>query len=296
MSAHGVKVIPLATAAARHPQRFSLVVATLGRVELLERFLFSVVAQNYPNVEVLIADQNDDDRLAGVIKSLGSLLEIKHLRAPRGISRARNFALPHVTGDIIAFPDDDCFFSAGLLHRVATKLHESVSVAGFVGSLVEEGTLRRFRGFSGREQPINARNVWLLSSSVGLFLRADVVRSVGDFDETLGLGSGTPWGAAEDRDYPLRALDRGFNLQYDPTLEIQHPPLNYNNCERARSYGGGLGRVLRKRGAGPIQAVRFVLLRPIGGMILSLLRGELSAIRFYYDSMLGRISGWRAPL
>lgn len=83
--------------------RISLILATIGRVESVERFLLSVVAQTYPNLEVLIADQNGDDRLTSLISSLGAHVHIRHLRTLRGLSRSRNVALRHITGDSVAF-------------------------------------------------------------------------------------------------------------------------------------------------------------------------------------------------
>ena len=276
--------------------RFSLVVATVGRVSELERFLDSVAAQYYPDLEVLVADQNDDDRLSEISAALGGAVEIRRIRARRGVSRARNTALRVITGDVIAFPDDDCVYPPGLLHSVARALSGDAGLGGVVGCPVDPDTGKRFRGFAAEPTDLTKRNVWQLSSSIGLFLRSDVVRRVGNFDESLGLGAGTPWGAGEDRDYPLRALDLGIRLRYDPTIKIHHRSSTYADAERAHLFGGGLGRVLRKRSAGKAEVVRLLLLRPLGGLLLALVRGRFPAARFYASSLRGRVSGWRAPI
>ncbi len=43
------------------------------------------------------------------------------LRSPRGLSRARNEALPRLEADVVAFPDDDCEYPDDLLERVAAR-------------------------------------------------------------------------------------------------------------------------------------------------------------------------------
>ena len=276
--------------------RFSLIVATVSRVAELERFLSSVIEQSYPNLEVLVVDQNDDERITALMTSMRGLLEIHHIRWPRGLSRARNAALRQVTGDVIAFPDDDCSYPAGVLGLVARTLAEDRRVGGVIGCPVDPSTGKRFRGFAAKPADLTARNVWHLASSIGLFLRSDVVRRVGEFDESLGLGSGTPWGAGEDRDYPLRALDLGIRLRYDPAIRVFHPAPRFLDSERAQLFGGGLGRILRKRSVGKAELVRLILIRPLGGFFAALARGDLGAARSYAHSIRGRVRGWRAPI
>ncbi len=51
---------------------FSLIVATLGRTDELIAFLESLVAQSERNFEVIVVDQNPDERLEPVIATIGS--------------------------------------------------------------------------------------------------------------------------------------------------------------------------------------------------------------------------------
>lgn len=55
-----------------------------------------------------------------------------------------------------------------------------------------------------------------------LFLRAQVVEKIGKFDETLGPGAGTPWGAGEDTDYYLRIFRAGFKLYQSSDIFVVH--------------------------------------------------------------------------
>lgn len=284
---------PAASRAALLP-RVSLIVATVDRVRPLQSLLSSLVAQDYRNLEVIIADQNDSDVLAPIVRMFEHRLEILWLRTERGLSRARNVALKRASGDIVGFPDDDCVYPLGLLHALVRQFASNRAVDGICIAPIDEATGKRFRGFRGSRTTITSRNTWSLTCSVGLFFRSQLIARVGGFDESLGLGAGTPWLASEDRDYPLRAIEKGFRLTYEPALGVLHPSPKHD-LSRAFSYGASCGRVLRKHSAGPYEAIRMVAVRPLGAAILSVIGRDWSAARYYTKSFLGRAHGWLNP-
>ena len=292
----GVEDIVRSTDPALQPEpaalpRIALIVATVDRDRSLQQLLSSLVAQAYPKLDVIIADQNDGDLLAPIVRMFEHRLRLVWMRTPRGLSRARNAALKRVHADIVGFPDDDCFYPLGFLHTLARTFVADSSIDGLCVPPVDEHTGERFRGFKGSRASLTSSNIWSLTSSIGLFLRSDVIKAVGGFDESLGLGAGTGWLASEDRDYPLRALENGFRVMYEPRLGVWHPSLKYD-LTRAYSYGAACGRVLRQHGAGPYDVVRMVLVRPLGAALLALTKGKVNIARYYIRSMRGRIHGW----
>src|SRR5574340_342784 len=94
---------------------FSLVLATVGRTAELERFLDALERQTCPDFELLVIDQNPDDRLRPILNRHRGRFEIKHTRSATGLSRARNVGLRLARGEIVAFPDDDCWYPTTLL-------------------------------------------------------------------------------------------------------------------------------------------------------------------------------------
>jgi glycosyltransferase involved in cell wall biosynthesis len=58
--------------------KVSLIVATVGRMSELHRLLTSLDAQVYKNFELIVVDQNLDDRLENVIASFYDRLTIIH--------------------------------------------------------------------------------------------------------------------------------------------------------------------------------------------------------------------------
>ena len=103
--------------------RFSLVVATLNRVDDVRVLLQSLAEQTFTDFEVLLVDQNDDDRLRPVVEKFAPRLNLTRLHSTvRNSSHARNVGLPLCRGEIIAFPDDDCIYPRGYDWRKSIRL------------------------------------------------------------------------------------------------------------------------------------------------------------------------------
>src|SRR5262249_37052881 len=94
----------------------SLVLCTLGRRPAqLERLLDSLESQPFRSFEIILVDQNPQANLDQIVRSRAARLTLRHVRSDRGLSLARNVGLRHATGDIIGFPDDDCWYLADTL-------------------------------------------------------------------------------------------------------------------------------------------------------------------------------------
>ena len=127
-----------------------------------------------------------------------------------------------------------------------------------------------------------------------LFLRRDAAMALGGFDE--GMGPGTAFGSAEGNDLVCRAMAKGMQARYDAALRIIHPDKRLSDVavERAERYGRGLGFALRRHGA-PASAWLAFLVRPLGGVAVSLLRGRMHDAGYYFMTWRGRLAGALAP-
>src|SRR4051812_15522441 len=96
----------------------SLILGTKGRTDELRRFLHSLSSQTSGRVELIIVDQNEDDRVHQVLRSVPVDIPTSIIQSKPGLSRARNIGLRHANGSIIGFPDDDCWYPPDLLGRV----------------------------------------------------------------------------------------------------------------------------------------------------------------------------------
>jgi glycosyltransferase involved in cell wall biosynthesis len=271
----------------------SLVVATLGRVDELDRLLRSLEKQD-AEFEVIVVDQNPDDRLAPVFEA-HPRLAMRRLCSPRGLSRARNAGLRSARGDLIAIPDDDCWYPAGLLALVSEWFARNPRF-GLLSTAVRTAENQA----SGPRSPANSclvtkSNVWRCAVSTALFFRRSVANAVGDFDEEIGVGASSRYQSGEETDYVLRALEQGFEMWYEPSFTVHHPPLDSIARLRKTSYpfALGTGRVLRKHGY-PLHQVGALLARSFGGAALSLCRGQLDRAAVYALRGAGQLAGYAA--
>jgi glycosyltransferase involved in cell wall biosynthesis len=274
-----------------------LVVATVGRTDELRRLLDSLVAQTNRRCRLIVVDQNPDERLGGLLAEYAHALDIQRVMSRPGLSRARNAGLDHVAGDVVAFPDDDAWYPPRLLEDVAARLAAHPEWNGLSA---------RSTGSDGRPSSmlwdrsggaIDRYNIWRRAISFTIFLRRALVDSVGEFDEKLGAGSGTDWGSGEETDYLLRALERGFRLHYDPSLQVHHesprPDFSPSARVKAHRYGLGQGHVLRTHRY-PAWFAWSRIAQLVVGSVYLLVTGRPAQARFYFSMATGRARGWAA--
>ncbi len=200
---------------------FSLIVGTVNRVTELDRLLTSLSNQTYKDLEVIVVDQNSDDRLLPII-SKRHPFPITHLRASRGLSRARNLGLQVAKGEIIAIPDDDCWYPYDLLASVVDWFEQHPDFSGLFTCL-RDGDNRRIGSRSPEiSGSCTKANLWYRGSP-SCFLRKSLVDRVGPFTEKIGPGSDSIYQAGEDGDYFLRAHELGQRMWFEQTLTVTIP-------------------------------------------------------------------------
>jgi glycosyltransferase involved in cell wall biosynthesis len=274
--------------------RFSLIACTVDRTTEVEHFLSSLKAQRHRDFELVLVDQNPDDRLVPLLKTYEGVLSIVHMRErKRGASRARNIGIEHARGDIVSFPDDDCWYPPDLLEKVVQTLVTHPEVDGLTGRLTDSQGSTVMGRFDSRPGSIEESNVWSRGIEATIFLRRSRVGNI-RFDESLGVGSGTEWGAGEGTDLLLRLLADGKLLYYFPDIAVGHPPLltryNAKAWRKAHSYGCGMGRVLRNHRT-PLRLKAKWLMRPLGGTVLSLASLKPAKSLFHFSIFTGRLRG-----
>lgn len=279
-------------------RKFSLIVATLGERPFdLWALLRSLASQAKFIKEVIVVDQHSDPiYIPALLNPFMDVLPIVHTRSKRGLSRARNHGLSFVTGDFVAFPDDDCMYPDGLLEWVADWFESNLEYDILaVGANDSEGLMSGNRWFqqSCEIKPVNAFRTTFSSS---LFLLSELARS-SRFDEQLGLGSGTPFGSGEETDYVLRLLRMRARGRFDRTRHIVHPRhdmLSENTTsQRALAYGVGMGHVLR------INSLRVIwagfLTYNLARAGIAALRGSFKGAHLCVAQTLGMWKGFLAP-
>ena len=97
----------------------SLITATYGRTEEVRTLLGSLARQSYKDFEFILVDQNPHFILREMVAEYASRLTIQYIRSEaKGLSLNRNIGLDYSRGEIVAFPDDDCFYEEDVLEKV----------------------------------------------------------------------------------------------------------------------------------------------------------------------------------
>lgn len=275
----------------------SMVVATLGRTGELEFLLASLAAFGRHDFEVIVVDQNPDDRLAPIVARWRERMRIRHLRPKsKGVCRARNLGAAEARGQWLLFPDDDCWYPPDFLARFSA-LTAARPADFYCGRAVNAEGETIMGRFSDVPQAIRRENVWTTLIEWMLFVRRDTFARSGGFDERLGPGAGTPWGAYEVQDLVLGLLARGATGAYEPTLTGHHPDERAvapspDAARKMRFYGAGLGYVMRKHGYGFGRYLPH-LLRPLAGIAVYGLTGRPRLADRSRQILIGRWTGWR---
>lgn len=224
--------------------QFSLIISTLNRTWQLERFLKHLKDEDFCDYECIIVDQNDDDRLSAIIDKYKDQFAIIHMHSGRGISLGRNTGVAAASGEILAFPDDDCWYGGGVLNQVIDLFDRHPDIDLITGRTIDskgKTSLGKFDRCAGK---ITKRNVFKRGNTSTFFLKRSVAEEI-KFDENLGPGPQSKWGSGEETDFLLQALAAGFNLHYDHEFTVHHdePVKEYSlaTIQRGYDYGRGMG-------------------------------------------------------
>ena len=278
----------------------SLVVATRQRTLELRRLLDSLLAQTYTTFEVILVDQNEDERLLPVAADYNQKLLVRHVRsASRGKAAANNVGLRLCEGDVVGFPDDDCWYSPDLLERLVAMFANRPEWDAITGCEAPAADAVRSDRFDRAAGTVTQDNIWRRHISFAVFFRTQALSGL-IYDERLGIGAGTIWGSGEETDFLLRFLKRGHHVEYCPSLVIFHPdfgkgPYTPPVIAKARRYGMGMGRILQDHGFSAALTLK-CFCRPLLGGFSMLLLGRPRKAAYHWAIFLGRTGGWITSL
>lgn len=125
--------------------RVSIVIPAYNAGRWIARAIDSALAQDWPNVEVVVVNDGSSDNTEEVCRSYGD--RIRYVRQEnQGVSAARNTGILRATGDVIGFLDAD---DELLPHMVSTLMEaleafpQAGAASGAVIHRTPEGVMRR---------------------------------------------------------------------------------------------------------------------------------------------------------
>lgn len=239
----------------------TVVVATRDRPTSLARCLRTVVALDHPAFDVVVVDNSPgDDRTRRVVDTLcAGPVAVRLVVEPRpGLARAHNAALPHVTGEVVAFTDDDVEVDRRWLRHLTDAFVDPAvgCTTGMIFPAELETPAQQWleayagfgKGFTRRvhdlgehrpDDPLFPFTAGRMGSGANMAFRRTVLDELGGFDETLGVG--TPARGGDDLAAFYDVIRAGHRLVYEPAALVHHHHHADSAAVRRMAYGYGVG-------------------------------------------------------
>jgi glycosyltransferase involved in cell wall biosynthesis len=203
------------------------------RTHGLGSLIRSIATQTHQDWELIVLGQGDEAALrAATVAATGEgdqRVRYVHLNG-FGLSMARNAALVHARGEVLAFVDDDCDADTGWLQVIAGAFASDHTIGLVGGALLAPRRRGHVLAFCPEVRPAEALYDPGLTPQRpppgwdwygGNFaVRAEVIADTGPWDECLGAGAVFP--AAEDTDFKLRLERRGIRMLSTPRAVVHH--------------------------------------------------------------------------
>lgn len=268
--------------------KISLITATLGRYEELITLFDSLKNQTYKNFDLYIVDQNSDSKLKDLSYVYNKYFPIIYIHnTTKGLSLNRNIALKLVDGDIIGFPDDDCYYSPDVLSNVIKSLKNTESNVKFCA-------FRTYDSISKEQEHKSDKTIIMKKDILQKCISYNVFVKRNNnilFDERLGVGC--YYSSGEETDYLYSIIGKdGYGIFVNQS-KIYHPKKNTSNIDLNRIYKYSLGfgalmkkDLIKRHNINALWQIIYYIIRALGGYILSLGKSK------YYYGLTGKIRGF----
>mgnify|MGYP002761292488 CR=1 FL=1 len=218
--------------------RVSIVIVSWNGLPLVRRCLPSVVATDYPDLEIILADNaSTDGTAAWVAREHPSVKIVRH---PKNLlfAAGNNRALPHATGDYVLLLNNDVEVPSGWLRPLVDTMEAMPDVAAVQPKLLQVDNRSRFEyaGASGgfldrlgypftrgrvfdtmerdRGQYDDARDVFW-ATGAALLLRRSALDEVGGLDPRFEMHM-------EEIDLCWRLQRAGHRIRVEPQSTVYH--------------------------------------------------------------------------
>ena len=220
----------------------SVIIPTRNRPQFLKMAVHSVVAQSHAAREIIIVD--DGEGASETVRGMSCAIQVigNHQRGPVA---ARNLGIATATSDVIAFLDDDDWWTdTTYLGKTAEHFKQGADLCFGDGVMVfADGRPALAFAFPADAESLTRDNTMLISA---VSYRRSLHATLGHFDQSLPFY----W----DWDWYLRVAQSGARLMHHeaPVVAIRVHAQNMSGAETERQRQTNLEAFARKHGLTPL--------------------------------------------
>ena len=256
-------------------QMISIIICTYNRDRMFEETVLSFLDCRTDGIdyELLLIDNNSNDGTKEIGERLAKGFPgIRYLNEPvQGHPHAKNRGIRESIGGIVAFVDDDVYFTPCWLKALATSFERHADVSCVGGKVVphfeaerpswlgdEQLCIYGVTRFGEQEREIQPPEVPI---GCNMAFRRTVFEQIGGFPTSLGRKPGDLLSNDENYFF-LRAAKTGHKILYSPDAQVFHripPPRMTREWVLRRWYWQGISDVaMRQIGDDPISRVTLI--------------------------------------
>ena len=196
----------------------SIIICTYNRVKFLEKCINSILNQinDYPEIEVVIIDNNSQDNTRKFIESLNRENIKYYLEINQGLSHARNKGIQVSKGKFLAFVDDDAVIDKNwvisLMEQIKKKQYNHIYGGPIYPNFEIECPkwidqnyfIRKFKKTDGFLDSITAQDGF---SGGNMCIPKEIFNNIGYFNTNLGM-QGKKMGLGEESELFYRIYSK----------------------------------------------------------------------------------------
>ncbi|MDF1754816.1 MAG: glycosyltransferase [Verrucomicrobiales bacterium] len=198
--------------------KFSIVICTYKGAKLVKGAVESALSLNYPNYEIIVVNDGNDDRVREIIQPIDS---VRHVGVPHGgLSNARNIGAKTATGDIIAYTDDDCILPPEWLNWLALAFESPDRPDCVGGPNIPPPALTKEQACviaspGGPSHVLIGNRLAEHVPGCNIAVKKHVFDDIGGFDDRF-------WTAGDDVDFCWRLMDAGYKIGFHGAAFVWH--------------------------------------------------------------------------
>jgi len=220
----------------------SAVICTRNRGNSILSAVESLLANTYPNFELVVIDQSSDNHTAQALAPFAGDTRLRYIRTnTQGVGLARAMGLNAARAELVAMTDDDCDVPTDWLEHMVNVLEQHPRAAIVFCDVVaaphdpEKGWI--LTNVSSENREIDSLKAWNAAGGAnagigaGMAVRRTAIQRIGNVDAHLGAGG--YFRSGWETDITLRALLNKHAVYRTNSTSVIH--FGFRTHEQGRS-------------------------------------------------------------